>query len=79
MDWQLFIINFIFFAVGCVLTFVTIKVHQRNNAQGILKIVYDKDNPEYPVMGLEIESLKYVLSNNYICLEIKKLGFPDKK
>lgn len=44
--------------------------------EGALKLVYDQDNPSQPPMGLEIESLGYILTHDYIMLRIVKIGFP---
>lgn len=44
---------------------------------GVLKLVYDRDDPAHPAMGLEVDSLKYILSHNKITLKIVKIGFPD--
>ena len=49
------------------------------NPEGILKLVYDVDDPSHPAMGLEIESLGYILTHDSILLEIKKVGFPESK
>ena len=47
--------------------------------QGILHLAYDQDEPDQPKMGLEIESLDYILHHDAITLEIKKVGFPGSK
>lgn len=44
--------------------------------EGALKLVYDQDNPSQPPMGLEIESLGYILTHDTILLKIVKIGFP---
>ena len=51
------------------------------NPEGLLKVVYDKDDPSHPAMGLEIESLSCILTHDYIMLYIVKKDFPatDKK
>lgn len=49
------------------------------NAEGLLKVVYDRDDPSHPAMGLEIESLSYILTHDSILLEIKRVGFPENK
>jgi len=48
-------------------------------SEGILKLVYDVDDPNHPAMGLEISSLSYILTHDSILLEIKKVGFPESK
>ena len=47
--------------------------------EGLLKIVYDVDDPDHPAMGLEIDSLSYILTHDAIVLEIEKKGFPASK
>lgn len=47
--------------------------------EGLLKIVYDVDDPDHPAMGLEIGSLSYILTHDTIVLGIEKKGFPDSK
>ena len=51
------------------------------NAEGLLKVVYDRDDPSHPAMGLEIESLSYILTHDFVVLKILRSGFPqtDKK
>lgn len=49
------------------------------NPEGILKLAYDVDDPNHPAMGLEIDSLSYILTHDSILLEIKKVGFPESK
>ena len=49
---------------------------QKYNPEGLLKIAYDVDDPSHPAMGLEIESLHYVLTHNTVVLTIQKIGFP---
>ena len=47
--------------------------------EGLLKIVYDVDDPDHPAMGLEIDSLSYILTHDAIVLEVEKKGFPVSK
>ena len=53
------------------------KYSRMYNPEGLLKVVYDRDDPSHPVMGLEIESLNYILSNDFILLKIIRTGFPN--
>lgn len=48
-------------------------------SKGILRVAYDQDDPTHPAMGLEIESLSYILDNDIVILKISKIGFPDTK
>lgn len=45
-------------------------------SNGILKVAYDQDDPDHPAMGLEINSLGCVLTNDKIVLDVAKIGFP---
>lgn len=49
---------------------------QNLTPEGTLKLAYDRDNPSQPPMGLEIESLGYILTHDTILLKIVKIGFP---
>lgn len=45
--------------------------------EGLLKLVYDVDDPAHPAIGLEIESLNYILNSDFVLLKIMKTGFPN--
>lgn len=46
--------------------------------QGVIRLVYDEDDPGHPAMGLMLENLDYILNNEFIVLKIEKKGFPDQ-
>ena len=48
------------------------------HAQGVIRLVYDEDDPDHPAMGLMLENLDYILNNEFIVLKIEKKGFPDQ-
>ena len=71
-------LGFIFgWFVGFLMTRSSLKV--KYSMQGILRLVYDQDDPNQPKMGLEIESLDYIMHHDSINLTIKKIGFPGMK
>lgn len=55
------------------------KKQEQEEPKGILKLVYDVDSPDQPAMGLEIESLGYLLTHDSVYLEVVKVGFPKNK
>lgn len=66
--------------IGFMMSRSILKEKYRNNdlkPQGLLKIVYNVDDPSYPAMGLEIESLGYLLNHKTVLLSIYKEGFPS--
>lgn len=66
--------------IGFMMSRSILKEKYRNNGlkpQGLLKIVYNADDPSYPAMGLEIESLGYLLNHEAVLLSIYKEGFPS--
>lgn len=66
--------------IGFLMTRSTLKEkYKLPNPEGILKLAYDVDDPNHPAMGLEIDSLSYILTHDSILLEIKKVGFPESK
>ena len=68
--------------IGFLMTRSVLKEKYKNsgcNLEGVLKIAYDVDDPDHPKMGLEIDSLNYILTHDSILLEIKKIGFPKSK
>lgn len=72
------LLGFIFgWFVGFLMTRSSLKV--KYSMQGILHLVYDQDEPNQPKMGLEIESLDYIMHHDSINLTIKKIGFPGMK
>lgn len=50
---------------------------EKPKPEGILRIAYDRDDPNHPAMGLEIESLNYILTHDTVTLAIEKKGFPN--
>lgn len=50
--------------------------NSRNKAKGVLRLVYDPDNPNYPAMGLMVNSMEYLMSHDSVVLKIEKLNFP---
>ena len=51
----------------------------KDEFQGSLRVAYDQDDPSHPAMGLEIDSLDYILTHDSINLTITKIGFPSTK
>lgn len=47
--------------------------------QGSLILAYDVDDPSHPAMGLEVESLHYILTHESVMLTIEKRNFPQPK
>jgi hypothetical protein len=45
--------------------------------KGTLRLAYDVDDPERPAMGLMIESMEYLLTNETVLLAIEKKNFPE--
>ena len=75
---NVFIRVLIGFVFGWIIGFLMTRSALKTN-QGILHLAYDQDEPDRPKMGLEIESLDYVLHHSSITLAIKKIGFPGSK
>lgn len=50
---------------------------EKPEPEGILRLAYDQDDPNHPAMGLEIESLNYILTHDTVTLVIEKKGFPN--
>ena len=50
--------------------------NSRNKIKGILRLAYDPDNPNYPAMGLMVDSMEYLMSHDLVVLKIEKLNFP---
>lgn len=65
--------------IGFMMTRTALKNKCNSEVKGILHLVYDQDEPNQPKMGLEIESLDYIMHHDSINLTIKKIGFPGMK
>ena len=50
--------------------------NSRNKTKGVLRLAYDPDNPNYPAMGLMVDSMEYLMSHDSVVLKIEKLNFP---
>ena len=89
MTWKSYLIIFGVYFFGWLIGFLSTRSalkekYNRNcqpepEAEGTLKLVYDVDDPNHPAMGLELNSLGYILTHDSVLLEIKKVGFPDSK
>ncbi len=45
--------------------------------KGTLRLAYDVDDPGHPAMGLIIESMEYLLTNDTVLLAVEKKNFPE--
>ena len=87
MNRDIFIRVFVAFIIGWFFGFgmtrTTLKTKYEKfidqKPEGLLKLVYDTDDPDHPAMGLEIASLNYILTHDLILLTIEKKGFPMSK
>lgn len=64
--------------IGFMMCRSILKEKYNADKKGVLRIAYDQDDPSHPAMGLEIESLDYILSHNSVYLKIEKIGFPSR-
>jgi hypothetical protein len=65
-----------FFAAFCLASKTLSKLM---HPKGVIRLVYDSDNPEHPVMGLMLEKLEDILTCKTIVLGVQKVNFPDQK
>ena len=85
MEWTINIGYLIRVAVGVIaglimgfmITRSALRKRYIHELQGTLRLVYDPDDPSHPVMGLAIETMDYILHNDYILLEIERKNFPN--
>ena len=66
-----------YFVVGGLLTRNSYLPKNNPKIKGTLRLAYDVDDPAHPAMGLIIESMEYVLTNDTILLSIEKKNFPE--
>jgi len=64
--------------IGFMMARAGLKEKYNVKKNGILRLAYDQDDPTHPAMGLEIETLDYILNHDSIYLEIEKIGFPSR-
>lgn len=64
--------------LGFLSTRKALKAKYQLKPEGILRLAYDQDDPAHPAMGLEVDSLYYILTHDAIWLKIVKKGFPEK-
>ena len=76
---DIFVRVLIAFIFGFLMTRSALRNRYDITPKGILRVAYDKDEPEWPKMGLEIDSLEYILNNDKVVLTIQKKGFPSTK
>lgn len=85
MTWKGYLFIFGVYIFGWLIGFLSTrsalkeKYNRSYQPEGTLKLAYDVDDPNHPAMGLEIDSLSYILTHDSILLEIKKVGFPESK
>lgn len=65
--------------IGFMMARAGLKEKYNAKKNGILRLAYDQDDPFHPAMGLEIESLDYILNHDSVFLKIVKIGFPSTK
>lgn len=64
------------FVVGALMTRKSYGSKYNSKIKGTLRLAYDIDDPGHPAMGLMIDSLDYLLSNDTVLLAIEKKNFP---
>ena len=73
-EWILLIGGYI---LSGVLGYIYGKARSRPSIHGIIRLVYDPDDPDHPAMGLVLENMDYIMSQNCIYLGIEKKNFPS--
>lgn len=63
--------------IGFMMTRTALKNKCNSEVKGILHLAYDKDDPSHPAMGLEIETLEYIMTHDRVVLTVHKIGFPS--
>lgn len=64
--------------IGFMMARARLKEKYNATKKATLRLAYDQDDPTHPAMGLEIETLDYILNHDSIYLEIEKIGFPSR-
>lgn len=79
--WEYLVVALFAFLIGWVVgVLMTRKSYgskYNTKIKGSLRLVYDPDDPGHPVMGLVIESMEYLLTNETVLLAIEKKNFPE--
>ena len=79
--WEYCVIGLLTFILGWIVgVFMTRKSYEsKYNPQikGTLRLAYDVDDPGHPAMGLIIDSMDYLLTNDTVLLAVEKKYFPE--
>ena len=80
--WWEYLIVFIFalilgWIIGVLMTRKSYDAKYNTKIKGMLRLAYDPDDPGHPAMGLLIESMDYLLTNDTVLLAIEKKNFPE--
>lgn len=79
--WEYLVIAIFAFLIGWVVGVLMMRKSYESKyntkIKGILRLAYDVDDPDHPAMGLMIESMEYLLTNDTVLLAIEKKNFPE--
>ena len=79
--WEYLVIAFFVFILGWIAGVLMMRksYESKHNPKikGTLRLAYDIDDPGHPAMGLIIESMEYLLTNETVLLAIEKKNFPE--
>ena len=80
--WWEYLVVFIFafilgWVVGVIMMRKSYEAKYNPKIKGTLRLAYDVDDPDHPAMGLIIESMNYLLTNDTVLLAVEKKNFPE--
>ena len=79
--WECVVIGLFTFILGWIAGVLMMRNSSKSKynpkIKGTLRLAYDIDDPGHPALGLVIESMEYLLTNETVLLAIEKKNFPE--